>query len=294
MQEKPYADDKQGYRIGKTLLLPKKKHRWGEGGLRTQGWFKKSFEKKPLISIITVVYNGETYLEKTIQSVINQSYDNVEYIIIDGGSTDGTVEIIKKYENQIDYWVSEPDKGIYDAMNKGLMLSQGNIIGIINADDYYTPEALEKSIECLWKSGSDYVIGKVQKIHSRVMISPIFPLHKKIYQGMMYPHIGALVKREVYEKVGLFNTKYRISADFDMAMRIHTFGFKAGYCNQMMGYVLEGGVSFSERTKWENMHIAIRYGRCPWVARILYFTYYCKSKIRNSFPKSVVRWIGNR
>ena len=85
-------------------------------------------EGKPLISVITVVYNGEKYLEETIQSIINQTYDNVEYIIIDGGSTDGTVDIIKKYEDRIDYWVSEKDKGISDAFNKGVKVAKGDYI----------------------------------------------------------------------------------------------------------------------------------------------------------------------
>jgi len=90
---------------------------------------------QPLISIITVVYNGEEYLEETIHSVINQSYKNIEYIIIDGGSSDGTVDIIKKYEKKIDYWVSEKDEGIYDAMNKGIDVARGDFINFMNADD---------------------------------------------------------------------------------------------------------------------------------------------------------------
>jgi len=90
---------------------------------------------QPKISIITVVYNGEKFLEQTIQSVLNQTYKNIEYIIIDGGSTDGTVEIIRKYEEKIDYWVSEPDKGIYDAMNKGAKFATGDFINFMNADD---------------------------------------------------------------------------------------------------------------------------------------------------------------
>jgi len=96
------------------LFLSEGENRKGEGGQRTKGHFKKSYEKKPLISVITVVFNGEKYLEETITSVINQTYENVEYIIIDGGSTDGTLDIIKRYEDKIDYWVSEKDNGIYD------------------------------------------------------------------------------------------------------------------------------------------------------------------------------------
>ena len=97
-----------------------------EGGLRTKSFRKTSEIGRPLVSIITVVRNGEKYLEEIIKSVINQTYNNVEYIIIDGGSTDGTLAIIKKYEDYIDYWASERDKGIYDAMNKGMDLAIGD------------------------------------------------------------------------------------------------------------------------------------------------------------------------
>ena len=127
------------------LFLSEGENRKGEGGLRTKGYFKKSYENKPLISIITVVFNGEKYLEETIQSVINQTYSNVEYIIIDGGSTDGTIDIIKKYEDKIDYWVSEKDKGIYDAMNKGIDLATGDWQNFLNAGDSFVDNnVLEK------------------------------------------------------------------------------------------------------------------------------------------------------
>ena len=105
------------------------------GGLRTKGITKTSTPEKPLITVVTVVYNGAATLEQTIQSVVNQTYDNVEYIIIDGASTDGTLDIIKKYEDRIDYWQSEPDKGIYDAMNKGLDLATGDFLIFLGADD---------------------------------------------------------------------------------------------------------------------------------------------------------------
>ena len=98
---------------------------------------------EPLISIITVVYNGEEYLEQTINSVINQTYKNIEYLIIDGGSTDGTLDIIKKYDNHISYSVSESDKGLYDAMNKGISIANGELIGMINSDDWYELDAVE-------------------------------------------------------------------------------------------------------------------------------------------------------
>ena len=97
----------------------------------------------PLVSIITVVFNGERFIEKTINSVISQTYKNIEYIIIDGGSTDKTLDIIRQYEDRIDYWISEPDNGIYNAMNKGIKLSRGKLIGLINSDDWYMENAVE-------------------------------------------------------------------------------------------------------------------------------------------------------
>ena len=136
------------------LFLPDGEGRQGEGGLRTQGYYKvggiipadetSPFLPKisPLVTIITVVYNGEQFLEETILSVINQTYDNVEYIIIDGGSTDGTLDIIKKYEHAIDYWVSEKDKGIYDAMNKGCKVALGKGLNFLNAGDVYLGDVI--------------------------------------------------------------------------------------------------------------------------------------------------------
>ena len=118
-----------------TNLLSEHKKIKFEGGLRKNGHFKKSNSNRPLISIITVVMNGAQFLENTILSVIEQNYDNIEYIVVDGGSSDKTLKIIKKYEHIIDYWISENDNGIYDAMNKGLNLSRGEWINFMNAGD---------------------------------------------------------------------------------------------------------------------------------------------------------------
>ena len=108
-----------------------------EGGLRTKGFSKQDVLNKPLISVITVVFDGAQRLEYTIRSVVNQTYDNVEYIVIDGGSTDGTLEIVRKFGEAIDYWVTGPDKGVYDAMNKGLSIASGEWINFMNAGDAF-------------------------------------------------------------------------------------------------------------------------------------------------------------
>ena len=184
-----------------------------EGGLRTKEYFKKSFDDKPLISIITVVFNGEKYLEDTIQSVINQTYDNVEYIIVDGGSTDGTLDIIKKYEDKIDYWVSEKDRGIYDAMNKGIDVASGEWLNFMNGgDEFYD----NKIIENIFKNCSyeeEYVIhGKVALMYKNDLIA---------YYGntKIIPHQGAFFKTNIM-KFLKFNTRYKIFADGECLSRM--------------------------------------------------------------------------
>ena len=135
-----------------------------QGGLRTRGIFKHSSNIKPLISVITVVLNGEKYLEEAILSVVKQTYDNVEYIIIDGGSTDKTIDIIRKYEHLIDYWISEKDNGLYNAMNKGIALSRGEFIGFVGSDDYLHLDTLEKLAKVAKKQTIDFTVGPVNMI----------------------------------------------------------------------------------------------------------------------------------
>ena len=135
-----------------------------EGGLRTKKIFKKSKNDEPLISVITAVYNNEKYLEESIKSLQNQKYKNFEHIILDGGSTDNTLNIIKEYEDKIDYWSSKQDKGIYDAFNIGMKLSKGDYIGFLNSDDVYTENALgilHKYI--LQFPEKDFIFGSVKK-----------------------------------------------------------------------------------------------------------------------------------
>lgn len=131
-----------------------------EGGLRCQNVEEYFAPGKPIISIVTVVLNGENYLEETIQSVLGQTYENIEYIIIDGGSTDGTINVIKKYENRISYWMSEKDSGLYDGLAKGFLLARGSVIGYCNAGDYYHKAALGLVSELFAEHGIHWLTGK--------------------------------------------------------------------------------------------------------------------------------------
>lgn len=143
ISDKPEIVDVNNAKFSNQLFWIDNKIDFIESGLRTQGYFKKSTDQKPLITIITIVFNDEKFIEQTILSILTQTYANVEYIIIDGGSTDKTVDILKKYNDQIDYWISGKDNGIYDAMNRGIQLAQGEMIGLINSGDYCDQNALE-------------------------------------------------------------------------------------------------------------------------------------------------------
>ncbi len=175
----------------------------------------------PLVSIITVVYNGEKYLKQTIQSVINQTYKNIEYIIIDGGSTDGTLDIIKKYEEYISFWVSEPDKGLYDAMNKGIGIAKGELIGMINSDDWYELDAVETMINA-YKDNPTKTIFHADRydVHENgnKTVKKFHPSEFKFkYYGMTYNHPSMFITKEEYKK-HLYNTNLRALADYQFIL----------------------------------------------------------------------------
>ena len=172
----------------------------------------------PYISIITVVKNGEKYLEETIKSVINQTYKNYEYIVIDGGSKDKTLDIIKKYSDKIDYWVSETDKGLYDAFNKGMQLAKGDFIEIINSDDVY----LSKTLEILKKyinnnPNIDFIFGSVKNTGVCFMA-----IGQKFFTAGVFTQVilQVFLLKKIHKLVGLYNLKYKYHADYDYFFRM--------------------------------------------------------------------------
>jgi glycosyltransferase involved in cell wall biosynthesis len=213
------------------LFLPSNIIRKGEGGLRIKGFYKRRKYQNPLITIITVVYNDESHIEETILSVINQSYDNIEYLIIDGGSTDNTVEIIKKYNDSIDYWVSEKDQGIYEAMNKGCRLAMGNGLCFLNSGDKFIGEVFDNNqklpfiIPCKIKETKKKILNK--KLSDKKIGMP------SSHQAMVF-----LNKRLLY------NLKYKISSDYDYFIRHGVFLNINLKCS---GYVLYDNNGFSKK-----------------------------------------------
>jgi len=210
------------------------------------GLHKKNETGLPLVSIITVVFNGAKHIEQTIKSVLGQSYANIEYIIIDGGSTDNTLEIIKRYEDKIDYWQSERDGGIYFAMNKGISLAKGELIGIINADDYYLPDTVAKVIESDKAQHADIYHGDMQYItESGDALSSAKPDITKMNEMPAIFHPTCFVKKKVYDKAGLFDTQYKISADYDFLLRCLKQNFSFHYIPQTLTCFRLGGMSGS-------------------------------------------------
>ena len=171
------------------------------------------------ISIITVTKNSEKYLEENIESLSNQTFRNFEHIIIDGKSTDNTIGIIKKNSDKIDKWISEPDQGLYYAMNKGIKISTGDIIGILNSDDIYFPKALEIVNNYFsMDSELDFLFGTVQK---HKLMHGYFPKKIKWTFGFYTTHsVGFFIKRSSQLKVGLYDTQYKFSSDYDLFYRI--------------------------------------------------------------------------
>ena len=227
--------------------------------------------KNQLISIITVSYNAVSTIEKTILSVINQTYDNIEYIIIDGGSTDGTIEIIKKYEHNISYWISEPDKGIYDAMNKGIKLAKGDWINFMNAGDTFYNNKIINEIFSYHCKG-DILYGNVyyEQNGYKIIKKATTPQLSNI--NLSFCHQSSFVKSSIIKK-NPFNTIYKLSADYAMFMSLLSEGFKFIYVDICIAKYDRNGISSNNwKTNYENLLIHQNYNKICFLRRILFYT----------------------
>ncbi len=197
------------------------KHKLIKGGLREKNIFKENNIDQPLISIITPVLNNEKYLQECLNSLHNQIYKNYEHIIIDGGSTDKTLDIIKQNEEKIDLWVSGKDEGIYDAFNKGMDFAKGNIIGFLNSDDcYHSDKTLNYVVKAFKKNtNTDFIFGPVKKHWG--LLHGYKPWKIYFTWGFYSSHsTGFFIKLESAKKVGYYNLKYKYSSDYDYFFRM--------------------------------------------------------------------------
>lgn len=211
------------------------------------------------VSIITVTYNSAKTLQRTLDSVQEQTYGNIEHILVDGDSTDGTLDIIKANEQHIARYVSEPDEGIYDAINKGIKMATGSIIGILNSDDVLSNEfVIEQIVRNLRRQKADIAYGDLVYVDRkdgdrivRYWRSNKFK-RRQLYFGWMPPHPTMYVRRQVYEDCGLYSTALRISADYDFMLRVLRHDkYKKVYIPQVLVRMAMGGISNRNiRTMW--------------------------------------------
>lgn len=203
------------------------------------------------ISIITVVLNNSSYIEDCIISVLDQTFKDIEYIIIDGGSTDGTIDIIKKYEKKISKWMSEPDNGTYDAMNKGIKHAKGDIIGFLNADDiYYNDDVLERVVSVLEDSRIDACYADLVYVDKQDTEQVIRYWHSQQFKpglfkkGWVPPHPTFFVKKKIYDHCGGFDLKYKLAADFELMARfLEYYKINVYYVPEIFVKMRLGGVT---------------------------------------------------
>lgn len=235
--------------------------------MRTRGYFKRPADR-PLVSVITVVFNGAASLGETVQSVLAQDKDYVEYIVIDGGSSDGTLGILGKYENEIDYWLSEPDRGIYDAMNKGVSAATGDYILFLGADDVFASKTVISRIfgEMTRPPLPDLVFGNVRYQngrHFRSRFSPLIKLKNRLH------HQGVFCHKRMFDNFR-FDPRFTISADYDLSLKLYVSGVRALQTDLTIAICGDRGIS--SRCLWTGyaQEIVIRHKYLSFLEAVVY------------------------
>lgn len=229
---------------------------------------------EPLISVITVVYNNAAGLETVINSVSNQTYGNLEHIVIDGGSTDGTIDVIRRHGSSFAYWVSEPDSGIYDAMNKGIIASHGQLIAILNSDDvFYSPDSISAIAE-KYLSDNEFIVSPV--VTSCYGENILIPVEKqpKLNQHLPFSHTCCVFPAGLFKRFGLYDTYYRIAGDSDFIMRLFTNGIGYHVIDTPVTFMSKGGISNQciLRERLEYCRAFVRHYNKPFVGLIGFFS----------------------
>jgi glycosyltransferase involved in cell wall biosynthesis len=203
---------------------------------------------QPKVSVVTVCYNSENTIEQAMLSVLNQSYINIEYIVIDGGSTDATVDVIKKYANRLAYWHSKKDAGVYDAMNEGIRRAKGELLAFLNSDDYYiSNDSMQIMVGHFEKNrGADIIAGRIALINPygiRYAYSDAVDHLEEIAYRMVFDHPAMLVKRKLFVLDGLFDLKFKIAADYEWSLREYCKGRKIVPVSTVVAAFRTGGLS---------------------------------------------------
>jgi len=206
-------------------------------------------KSRPLISVITISYNSAETIQRTIKSVLTQDFKNFEYIVIDGGSTDGTKAILEQNDDNIDYWASEKDNGIYDAMNKGAKAAKGKYLYFLNSDDYfYNDQVLAEVGGKMRKDNVDLIIGKIIKVYPKYNVKKFKKYSEKLLKkGVMPFHQASFVLKRLFWQVGGFYDKYKSSGDFDFFCKLSRKQIKVNYLNSVIAIFKAGGMSSQKK-----------------------------------------------
>lgn len=204
---------------------------------------------RPKITVVTVVYNAVETLEQCIKSVIEQSYRPLEYVVIDGGSSDGSLDLIRKYEDYIDAWVSEPDDGVYDAMNKGIEKATGDVVGLLNADDFYEEETADIVARTHADHPESVIVGAMNRVQED---GSTFTLrrnltHQYLEETILYTmpvnHPATFVPATVYDRLGTFDSQFHILGDYDFICRCHANDVPFVFVDEVLTNMRVGGLS---------------------------------------------------
>lgn len=222
--------------------------------------------KSPTLSIITINRNNSEGLRKTMESVLNQDCNDFEYIIIDGASTDGSIEVIKeflnkpKYANKVSYWCSEPDKGLYNALNKGISKAKGSLIGLMHSGDWYLPSVFTDVIEAHKKNPTSIVYGALKAVKNGAFES-IWGYNADALPKQMIPHLSTFVPLKIYKDFGNFDESYKIAADYEMFLRYYTQKVHFDFIDRIICcFNLEGISQNSNNVTIETNKIKRKYG----------------------------------
>lgn len=212
------------------------------GGWRVRNTGKTQSADNPLVSIVTIVRNNVATLPRAMDSVLSQDYPHIEYIVIDGESTDGTLELLRAADDRIALWLSERDHGISDAFNKGIALSCGAIVGLLNSDDWYEPGAVRAVVDAFQQSGSDIACGKLQYWEHGRRTYLVTSDPEQLARGMSVGHPTVFVRRECYECNGLFRLDFRLAMDYEWLLRARTAGARFVMVDRHLSNMQGGGI----------------------------------------------------
>lgn len=243
-------------------------------------------ENGPLVSIITIVYNGERYMADCIRSIQRQTYPNIEYIVVDGGSTDDTLRIIGQFRDTISRLVSEKDEGISDAFNKGLSLATGEIIGIINTDDWYEDDAVEKAVGAI--RDADVVYGDLRFWKNDNVDFVAKGDHFHLKDEMTINHPTVFVRKSCYRRFGSFDKQYKCAMDYDLLLRLLVHGCRFKYVPAVLANMRWGGLSDSRWMVGVRETLAIKNNYLP-RRRVRNRLYFYRQILAISLPKFMHR-----